>query len=88
MHSNFFTKSEHSVILPCVIVLTFEIVLFSLAGAIIRYANMGMYVMLCAYNLHMDSPKFFRKITYIDTLSELSCHVPLTQIDIPPAVYQ
>lgn len=34
------------------------------------------------------SPKFFRKITYLDTLSELAYHVPLTQIDIPPAVYQ
>ncbi|THH07715.1 hypothetical protein EW145_g3198 [Phellinidium pouzarii] len=33
------------------------------------------------------SPKFFRKITYIDTLSSLACHVPLTQIDIPPSVY-
>ncbi|KAF7306821.1 Rho GTPase-activating protein 8 [Mycena indigotica] len=34
------------------------------------------------------SPKFFRKIAYITTLSELACHIPLTQIDIPPAVYQ
>ncbi|KAI0051443.1 RhoGAP-domain-containing protein [Auriscalpium vulgare] len=34
------------------------------------------------------SPKFFRKITYIDTLSDLAHHVPLTQIDVPPAVYQ
>ncbi|KAJ6614790.1 hypothetical protein B0H10DRAFT_2043393 [Mycena sp. CBHHK59/15] len=34
------------------------------------------------------SPKFFRKLTYIATLSELACHIPLTQIDIPPAVYQ
>ncbi|KAF8644758.1 hypothetical protein AX16_008291 [Volvariella volvacea WC 439] len=34
------------------------------------------------------SPKFFRKIVYIQTLSELAEHVPLTQIDIPPAVYQ
>ncbi|KAJ7069089.1 CDC42 rho GTPase-activating protein [Mycena amicta] len=34
------------------------------------------------------SPKFFRKIAYISTLSELACHIPLTQIDIPPAVYQ
>ncbi|KAF7297625.1 Rho GTPase-activating protein 8 [Mycena kentingensis (nom. inval.)] len=34
------------------------------------------------------SPKFFRKIVYIATLSELACHIPLTQIDIPPAVYQ
>ncbi|KAJ7194233.1 hypothetical protein GGX14DRAFT_476661 [Mycena pura] len=34
------------------------------------------------------SPKFFRKITYIPTLTELACHIPLTQIDVPPAVYQ
>ncbi|OCH91637.1 RhoGAP-domain-containing protein [Obba rivulosa] len=34
------------------------------------------------------SPKFFRKITYVDTLSDLAYLVPLTQIDIPPAVYQ
>jgi Rho GTPase-activating protein 1 len=34
------------------------------------------------------SPKFFRKIVYLDTLSDLAHHVPLTQIDIPPAVYQ
>ncbi|KAJ6494155.1 CDC42 rho GTPase-activating protein [Mycena vulgaris] len=34
------------------------------------------------------SPKFFRKLTYIATLSELACHIPLTQIDVPPAVYQ
>ncbi|KAF7364686.1 Rho GTPase-activating protein 8 [Mycena venus] len=31
------------------------------------------------------SPKFFRKLTYIPTLSELACHIPLTQIDVPPA---
>ncbi|KAJ7704972.1 hypothetical protein B0H17DRAFT_921035 [Mycena rosella] len=34
------------------------------------------------------SPKFFRKLTYIPTLSELACYIPLTQIDVPPAVYQ
>ncbi|KAF9459209.1 RhoGAP-domain-containing protein [Collybia nuda] len=34
------------------------------------------------------SPKFFRKLQYITTLSELAHHIPLTQIDIPPAVYQ
>ncbi|KAF8843406.1 hypothetical protein BDN67DRAFT_964513 [Paxillus ammoniavirescens] len=34
------------------------------------------------------SPKFFRKIVYISTLSDLAHHVPLTQINIPPAVYQ
>jgi hypothetical protein len=39
-------------------------------------------------NLTVVSPKFFRKLTYIQTLSELAYEVPLTQIDIPPAVYQ
>ncbi|KAJ6585578.1 hypothetical protein B0H19DRAFT_981776 [Mycena capillaripes] len=34
------------------------------------------------------SPKFFRKLTYVPTLSQLACHIPLTQIDVPPAVYQ
>ncbi|KDQ62796.1 hypothetical protein JAAARDRAFT_171394 [Jaapia argillacea MUCL 33604] len=34
------------------------------------------------------SPKFFQKISYINTLTELAQHIPLTQIDIPPAVYQ
>lgn len=34
------------------------------------------------------SPKFFRKIAYMNTLSDLAYHVPITQIDIPPAVYQ
>ncbi|KDN45020.1 hypothetical protein RSAG8_05193, partial [Rhizoctonia solani AG-8 WAC10335] len=33
------------------------------------------------------SPKFFRKITYVSSLSELARHVPLTQIEIAPAVY-
>lgn len=39
-------------------------------------------------NLAVVSPKFFRKLTYVQTLSELAYEVPLTQIDIPPAVYQ
>ena len=45
---------------------------------------------LCVHRLivHPSSAKFFRKIEYISTLSELAYHVPLTQIDIPPAVYQ
>lgn len=38
--------------------------------------------------LFQCSPKFFAKIQYIRTLSELAEHVPLTQIDIAPAVYQ
>jgi Rho GTPase-activating protein 1 len=36
----------------------------------------------------MISPKFFRKLCYIDTLSHLATYVPLTQIDIPAPVYQ
>jgi hypothetical protein len=34
------------------------------------------------------SPKFFRKIQYISTLSDLAEHVPITQIEIAPEVYQ
>ncbi|KAG6864402.1 hypothetical protein C0991_009853 [Blastosporella zonata] len=34
------------------------------------------------------SPKFFRKLVYINTLSQLATMIPITQIDIPPAVYQ
>lgn len=36
----------------------------------------------------MISPKFFRKLQYYNTLSELAIYVPLTQIDIPAPVYQ
>ena len=39
------------------------------------------------HNLFL-SPKFFRKITYVTSLSELAFQVPLTQIDVLPAVYQ
>lgn len=39
-------------------------------------------------DVHAISPKFFRKITYVNTLSDLALQVPITQIDIPPAVYQ
>lgn len=34
------------------------------------------------------SPKFFSKIVYVSTLSELAYYVPLTQIDIPAGVYK
>ncbi|KAF0447231.1 Rho GTPase activation protein [Gigaspora margarita] len=34
------------------------------------------------------SPKFAKKVKYVLTLSELARYVPLTQIDIPPAVYE
>ncbi|KAG8794528.1 hypothetical protein FRC17_008281, partial [Serendipita sp. 399] len=33
------------------------------------------------------SPKFYAKIEYITTLSELATHVPLSQINVHPAVY-
>jgi len=32
--------------------------------------------------------KFFSKVSYVKTLSQLATHVPLIQIDIPPAVYK
>ncbi|KAJ8523208.1 hypothetical protein ONZ45_g299 [Pleurotus djamor] len=35
-----------------------------------------------------NSPKFFRKLEYANNLTELAYLVPITQIDIPPAVYQ
>jgi Divergent CRAL/TRIO domain len=61
-------------------------VLFSLAGAIIRLAS---YVIHRPFPTQfIFSPKFFRKLTYVPTLSDLAHHVPLTQIDIPPAVYR
>ncbi|KAF8328209.1 uncharacterized protein EI90DRAFT_3146228 [Cantharellus anzutake] len=34
------------------------------------------------------SPKFFRKIYYVQTLSALAEYVPLTNLDLPPAAYQ
>ena len=37
---------------------------------------------------HIISPKFFQKLIYVTTLSELAQYVPLTQIDVPPAVYR
>ena len=66
------------------------VVLFSLAGAIIRFALLyfGCPSSMDILIIRIHSPKFFRKITYLDTLSDLAYHVPLTQIDIPPAVYK
>ncbi|CAG8545036.1 8158_t:CDS:2 [Acaulospora morrowiae] len=34
------------------------------------------------------SPKFSKKVQYVHTLSELARYVPITRIDIPPAVYE
>ncbi len=42
----------------------------------------------CGSHHTASSPKFFRKITYITSLSALAFQAPLTQIDVPPAVYQ
>ncbi|KAJ2026313.1 hypothetical protein GGI06_000217 [Coemansia sp. S85] len=34
------------------------------------------------------SPKFFAKISWVDTLSQLATMVPLNQVSIPQAVYE
>ncbi|GJE90264.1 RhoGAP-domain-containing protein [Phanerochaete sordida] len=44
--------------------------------------------MLFSFAGAIISPKFYRKLAYVDTLSDLAYQVPITQIDIPPAVYQ
>ncbi|KAJ1945150.1 hypothetical protein FBU59_002395 [Linderina macrospora] len=35
-----------------------------------------------------SSPKFFAKVTWVDTLSRLAMFVPLGQINIPQPVYE
>ncbi|KAJ2078384.1 hypothetical protein H4R24_004517 [Coemansia sp. RSA 988] len=35
-----------------------------------------------------SSPKFFAKITWVDTLSQLAALVPLSQINVPHPVYE
>ncbi|KAJ1955366.1 hypothetical protein EC988_001922 [Linderina pennispora] len=35
-----------------------------------------------------SSPKFFAKVTWVDTLSRLATFVPLSQINIPQPVYE
>ncbi|KAJ1731966.1 hypothetical protein LPJ61_002272 [Coemansia biformis] len=37
---------------------------------------------------HPSSPKFFAKVTWVDTLSQLAAMVPLNQISVPEPVYQ
>lgn len=51
---------------------------------------MGFYILqtLRSHTTLPCSPKFFRKITYVPTLSDLARQVPITQIDITPAAYQ
>ncbi|KAG8890717.1 hypothetical protein FRB98_006221 [Tulasnella sp. 332] len=67
----------------------FSKMLFSLAGAIIRLVILSIWLTIACTQLGFAcSPKFFRKIQYVSTLSDLAEHVPLTQIDIAPAVYQ
>jgi hypothetical protein len=50
--------------------------------------NVHQYTVLFSLAGAMISPKFFRKLQYINTLSELAVYVPLTQIDLPAPVYQ
>ena len=48
-----------------------------------------LYTSIYSQNSNIScSPKFFQKLIYITTLSELAQYVPLTQIDVPPAVYR
>lgn len=49
---------------------------------------LGYHVMNSTYTGLYPSPKFYQKIQYCSTLSELARHVPLTQIDLPPEIYQ
>lgn len=53
-------------------------------------ASLTEFVLIVLFSLAgaIISAKFFRKIVYVDTLSELALRVPLTQIDIPRAVYE
>ncbi|KAJ2225545.1 hypothetical protein IWW45_007822 [Coemansia sp. RSA 485] len=36
----------------------------------------------------LSSPKFFAKVAWVDTLSQLASMVPLNQINIPQPVYE
>lgn len=85
VHSTFFSKSK------CLRIRLQQPLLYAMHSAIL--AGRGNYQVcrpsiLRRRRLHRPSPKFFRKLEYINTLSELAHQVPLTQIDIPPAVYQ
>ncbi|CAG8785162.1 3401_t:CDS:2, partial [Gigaspora rosea] len=62
----------------------YTVVLFA-GGA--KY-NPGWAWMFRAYKSLSRNPKFAKKVKYVLTLSELARYVPLTQIDIPPAVYE
>ena len=85
VHSTFFSKSE---LAPFIRDLHLTRRSALLACGCHHQVRACLY--LCVHRLivHPSSAKFFRKIEYISTLSELAYHVPLTQIDIPPAVYQ
>ena len=86
VHSNFFTKSACDISVshspPLRLLQCSSLWLERSSGVL------GKFLMLTEVDGPSHSPKFFRKITYINTLSELAYHVPITQIDIPPAVYQ
>ena len=85
VHSTFFSKSE---LAPFIRDLHLTRRSALLACGCHHQVRTCIYSRLHGLTVCPCSAKFFRKIEYISTLSELAYHVPLTQIDIPPAVYQ
>ncbi|KAJ2456979.1 hypothetical protein GGF42_002946 [Coemansia sp. RSA 2424] len=59
----------------------------NLKALYIVHPSKWVQILMTAMNAVL-SPKFARKVQWIDTLSELAHFVPLDQINIPPEVYQ
>ncbi|KAJ2745963.1 hypothetical protein GGI20_001727 [Coemansia sp. BCRC 34301] len=59
----------------------------NLKALYIVHPSKWVQILMTAMNAVL-SPKFARKVQWIDTLSELAHFVPIDQINIPPEVYQ
>ncbi|KAJ2471144.1 hypothetical protein GGI02_002465 [Coemansia sp. RSA 2322] len=59
----------------------------NLKALCIVHPSKWVQILMTAMNAVL-SPKFARKVQWIDTLSELGHFVPIDQINIPPEVYQ
>ncbi|KAJ2815390.1 hypothetical protein GGI24_006065, partial [Coemansia furcata] len=59
----------------------------NLKALYIVHPSKWVQILMTAFNAVL-SPKFARKVQWIDTLSELARFVPIDQINIPPEVYQ
>ncbi|KAJ2053901.1 hypothetical protein H4S04_000370 [Coemansia sp. S16] len=59
----------------------------NLKALYIVHPSKWVQILMTAMNAVL-SPKFARKVQWIDTLSELAQFVPIDQINIPPEVYQ